>query len=183
MSMELRRERIVRRALSVALLALLVGAEASSGAPRPKAVWATVNVCDTQRYPNTMGVRGSMPGNGTRELMFMRFRAQRYDSSRKSWFPVKGKDGRPAVSRWIFTGSARAKARQAGWNFTFGNLTPGTTYVFRGVADFEWRARRWIKGRLRTVVVRTAHAKTKAGFRSTVGADPPGYSSGTCEIF
>jgi hypothetical protein len=39
-------------------------------------LWATVNVCDTERSPDAMGVRASMPGNGKPQVMFMRFTAQ-----------------------------------------------------------------------------------------------------------
>jgi hypothetical protein len=158
-------------------LALLVACTSASAAPRPADLWATVNICDTVRHPNQMGVRASMPGDGTREQMFMRFRAQFYDATKKKWFPTgNGK------SDWISAGSAHFKARQAGWTFTFKAPAPGSTFTLRGVVDFQWRIKRRSGGRLHTIIVRRAHANTKGGFESTLGADPPGYSNGICQI-
>lgn len=164
-----------------ALLAALGAAGAcsqASAAPPPKNLWATVNICDTVAHPNQMGVRASMPGNGTRERMWMRFHAQFYRPDSKKWFDVKG-----GVSDWQAVGSARVKVRQAGYTFMFNTPDPGQpAYVLRGVVDFQWRAKRRTRnGHRRTVVVRTLHANTK-GEHPADGADPRGYSSGICEI-
>ena len=37
--------------------------------------WATVNICDTAATPNGLGVRTSVPGNGTSERIFARYTA------------------------------------------------------------------------------------------------------------
>ena len=67
------------RKLSLAMLvALAAAAPAQAGHPD---LWATVNVCDTAAFPDAMGVRASMPGNGTRQRMYMRFNASWYDRS------------------------------------------------------------------------------------------------------
>ena len=147
-------------------------------APRPSDLWATVNICDTLRYPNQMGVRASMPGDGSRKRMWMRFRAQFFNASKNKWFNVKGN----ADSGWVFVGSARAASRQAGWTFSFTPPSAGSTFTLRGVVNFQWRVKRRVNGKLRTVVVRRARANTKGGHASTVGADPPGYSAGLCQI-
>jgi hypothetical protein len=123
-----------------------------------------------------MGIRASMPGNGTRQRMFMRFHAQFYDVTTKKWFNVKGINASP----WIPAGSARFKVRQAGYNFAF--APQSSPFTLRGVVDFQWRAKRRTKsGKPKIVVVRTLHANTK-GEHPAPGADPPNYSSGTCEI-
>ncbi len=58
----------------------------------------------------------------------------------------------------------------------------GAAFVLRGVVDFQWRAKRRTKsGHRKWVVLRTLHANTKGEHPSKV-ADPPGYTSGTCEI-
>jgi hypothetical protein len=125
-----------------------------------------------------MGVRASMPGNGTRQRMFMRFHAQFYNPTNKRWFDVQG----TGISDWVFAGPARFKLRQAGYTFSFMPPKNGGAFVLRGVVDFQWRAKQRTKsGHLRTVVVRTLHANTK-GEHPSDGADPPGYSSGTCMI-
>jgi hypothetical protein len=155
---------------------VLCACASASAAPPPKGLWATVNICDTPSWPNYMGVRASMPGNGTRQKMYMRFHAQFYDSTKKQWFKVKGIGASP----WLLAGSARFKTRQAGYNFSFAPRS--TPFTLRGVVDFQWREKRRTKsGKRRFVVVRTLHANTK-GEHVAPGADPPGYSSGTCEI-
>jgi len=161
-----------------ALLAAAAAASTASAAPPPRNLWATVNICDTAAHPNEMGVRASMPGDGTRERMWMRFHAQFYKAKTRQWFDVKGN----GVSPWQYVGRARVKSQQAGYTFSFAAPTGGNAFVLRGVVDFQWRAKRRTKsGRMRTVVVRTLHANTK-GEHPSNGSDPPGYSSGTCEI-
>ncbi|HEY2602250.1 MAG TPA: hypothetical protein VGI67_11890 [Thermoleophilaceae bacterium] len=169
-----------RQVVALAVVAgMLGGCASASAAPPPRGLWATVNICDTVNNPNKMGVRGSMPGDGNRhERMYMRFHAQSYDQTTKTWSEVKGVN----VSGWLLAGSARFKARQAGFTFQFNSPTAGKSFVLRGVVDFQWRERRRTKsGKLRMVVVRTLHANTK-GEHAAPGADPKGYSSGTCEI-
>ena len=169
---------VIRRAAVLAALGCVVACSSAAAAPPPKDLWATVNICDTVKYPDQMGVRASMPGDGARERMFMRFHAQFYNPVTKKWFDVKG----TAASGWVFAGPARFKARQAGYTFSFAPPQNGSAFVLRGVVDFQWRAKRRTRnGHLRTVVVRTLHANTK-GQHPSDGADPPGYTSGTCEI-
>jgi hypothetical protein len=119
------------------------GAEARSGvhaaAASSQYLWATVNRCDTASSPNQMGVRASMPGNGERQRMYMRFRAQYWDGD--AWRPVAG----VGVSRWVYAGSARYRSRQAGWTFDFDQPDAGSTYTLRGVVEYQWRAQK-VKG-------------------------------------
>ena len=167
-----------RYASLLAVLAVLAASAHAAAAPAPKNLWATVNICDTAAHPNQMGVRASMPGDGTRERMWMRFHAQFYKPKTRQWFDVKGN----GVSPWQYVGRARVRSQEAGYTFSFAPPTAGNAFVLRGVVDFQWRIKRRTRnGRLRTVVVRTLHANTK-GEHPSDGADPPGYSSGTCEI-
>jgi hypothetical protein len=155
-----------------ALAAALLGAAAAAAAPpEVKSPWATVNVCDTPSYPNTVGIRASMPGSGARgERMFMRFQVQFYRASDDSWHDV----GPAADSGFLLVGSGRSKARQAGRNFTLESPPRGASHIVRGVVTFEWRR----AGR----VIRRVVKPTRAGRRKTPGADPPGFSAATCEI-
>jgi hypothetical protein len=137
---------------------------------RPKDLWATVNVCDTTLHDNMMGVRASMPGDGARTRMYMRFIAQYYDRSRQLWSEVKGS----GVSKWIYVGSGIYARRQGGYTFAFDAPTGGKTFVLRGAVDYKWT-----KGRR---IVRTAHVITKSGHPGTKGADPEDYSASLCEI-
>jgi hypothetical protein len=161
-----------------AAAAALACSETALAAPPPADLWATVNICDTLRYPNQMGVRASMPGDGTGKRMWIRFRAQFFNAAKNQWFNVKGNGD----SGWVLAGSARYQSREAGWTFSFTPPAAGSTFTLRGVVSFQWRVRRRMNGRVKTVVVRRATENTKGGYKSTVGADPPGYSSGLCEI-
>jgi hypothetical protein len=98
-------------------------------------LWATVNICDTAQAPDSMGVRASMPGNGTRQRMFMRFSAEYWSRSRQAWTPVAG----TGVSPWVFVGSAEYARRQAGWTFHFAAPPSGVTFTMRANVEFEWR--------------------------------------------
>ncbi len=108
-------------------------ASASAATSEP---WATVNICDTEKTPNGLGVRASMPGNGRDQLMFMRFIAQYWSPSRSAWISVPG----GGTSRWVYAGSARFAARQTGWTFFFDQPPAGTTFVMRAVVEQQWRA-------------------------------------------
>ena len=69
-------------------------------------LWATINICDTEAYPNVLGVRASMPGNGTRQTMWMRFQASYYDRGTETWRWVGGSSSSP----WLKVGDARYRA-------------------------------------------------------------------------
>ena len=157
-------------ATALVLACCMTAAIPASGARRPKDLWATVNVCDTKVHDNMMGVRASMPGDGDRTKMYMRFGAQYYDRSRQLWSVVKGS----GISKWIYVGSGIYARRQAGYTFAFDPPASGKTFVLRGAVDYKW-----VKGRR---IVRTAHVVTKSGHPGTKGADPKGYSASLCEI-
>src|SRR4051812_30094908 len=131
-------------------------------------LWATVNVCDTAAAPNTVGIRGSMPGLKRTATLRMRFRVQ-YLAPDGRWLMVR----RNADSRWQKVGTRRGGRVESGWSFTFAPPKSGDV-VLRGVVYFQWRR----SGR----VVQRARKLTEDGHISTVGADPPGFSAGTCRI-
>ena len=55
-------------------------------ASRP--LWATVNICDTAKSPNALGVRTSVPGNGSNERIFARYTAQWWSGAEQKWLTV-----------------------------------------------------------------------------------------------
>src|SRR3954447_12534279 len=148
-----------------AVIALPAGATTRA----PKDLWATINICDTPVHDNIMSVRASMPGDGQRTKMYMRFAAQYYSRKNQLWSDVSGS----GVSHWRLVGSGVYARRQSGYTFAF-DPTGGETFILRGAVDFKW-----VKGRR---IVRTAHVLTKGGHANTVGADPKTYSAGLCEI-
>lgn len=171
----------MRRATLPLLAAAIVGlAPAGAAARTPRLLWATVNVCDSARSPNQMGVRGRMPGNGRRQRMYMRFRAQWWSSTSGRWLGVRGRGGR---SQWVYAGSARYEFQQAGWIFSFGAPAAGRRFLLRGLVDFQWRARRRTPHhRARWVVVKRATRVTRGGITRAQGSDPPVTSAASCTI-
>lgn len=166
----------MRIALRPLLLAIAVAggvaAPADGAGLTSRHLWATVNVCDTLKHPDTIGIRGSMPGSSNpNERMYMRFRVQYFRSSDQLWHNIS----RGADSGFVYVGSARFKARQAGQLFTFAPPAGGS-FQMRGKVTFQWRNRTGKR------VLRSASRLTTAGHRSSAGDDPAGYSSDTCVI-
>jgi len=69
-------QRAVKRLAVAALLLLALAVPASAGAALPRDLWATVHACDSPRFPDRVGVRAAMPGDGTGKRMYARFRLQ-----------------------------------------------------------------------------------------------------------
>src|SRR3954467_11569958 len=132
------------RAILVAqLIAAVAAVPAGAAGRKPPSIyespllWATVNVCDTAGQPDTIGIRGSIPGSGVRgEKMYLRFQVQYFSRSEKRWHNI----AEGADSGWVTAGSARFRARQAGWSFRFTPPSDGSSFLLRGAVTFEWRA-------------------------------------------
>ena len=157
-------ERISVTALTGALAALALIPAAAPGSTRN--LWATVNICNTNRHPYMMGVRARMPGDGTHERMFMRFTAQFRVAG--EWKRVDG--GR---SRWLYAGSALFRSQELGYTFTFDPPPAGRSYLFRGLVQMQWR----LRGR----IVHRTHVYTERG-HPTRSSDPRRFSAATCRI-
>jgi hypothetical protein len=158
----------MRRLILLALLLVPAGSAQAQTVDGSRHLWATVNICDSEQSPDTLGIRASMPGSAKRgERMYMRFRVQYFSTMDNRWhnFLAEGTD-----SDFVPVGLARFKARQSGWTFPF-TLDPGQSYELRGVVNFQWR-----KG---TKVVRRAVKRTTKGHRTAL-SEPEGYSAATC---
>jgi hypothetical protein len=153
----------MRLVLIVVLLALALPAGAAA---RETELWATVNVCDTAKQPDSIGIRASMPGTPRGARLMMRFRVQ-YRDSDGEWVDVEDAD-----SGWRTVGTARGTAAESGWSFSFAK--PDKTVLLRGVVRFRWR-----RG---DTLPRHAEVATEGGHRSSAGADPSGYSAATCAL-
>jgi hypothetical protein len=169
----MRRTTVILLLAALAAVALLPAA-AGAKKRRSRFLWATVNVCDTKRHPDRMGVRARMPGNGRkRQRMYMRFSAQFHSSS--GWRRVKH-----ARSPWYRVGSARANWKESGHNFDFTAPPAGTSYEMRGYVQYQWRAKR--KHHRGWRVVKRRQRLTRGGHPGTVEADPKGFSAAHCKI-
>jgi hypothetical protein len=147
-------------------------------------------------------VRTSVPGNGSRQRIFARYTAQWWSSAAQEWKTVGGS----GVTDWIYMGDADVSDQQAGWTFHFVEPPEGTTYVMRGVVEFQWRisrsvaAKRAAKARkVRKLrghrkhrkahkaqgrsVVRERTLLTETGMTGVEGGDPVGASKAMCLIW
>lgn len=186
------------------LLILALALPAPAAASHSGRLWATVNICDTERSPNALGVRASVPGNGSSERIYARYTAQWWSGAAQEWKIVGGS----GVTDWVYIGDADVTSRQAGWTFRFVQPPAGTTYVMRGVVEVEWRdpvaaakarkARKARKGASRAhrarkhrkarraqgrAVVRERTLLTKTGMHGVEGGDPAGTSKAMCLIW
>jgi hypothetical protein len=154
----------MRIALPLVLLACLLAPSAALA--RDVDTWATVNVCDTAKQPDTIGIRASMSGAPKGVRLSMRFRVQ-YQAADGTWADVEDAD-----SGWRVLGTAKGVPAESGWSFSFARPTNSVT--LRGVVRYRWR-----KG---DTLPRTAEVVTEGGHRSSAGADPAGYSAANCEL-
>jgi hypothetical protein len=158
------------RALLAALLALAAIPSAAAAVPAAATTddgpWATVNVCDTAKHPDAIGIRASAPGTPRGVRFAMRFRVQ-FRTSDGGWADVPG-----ANSGWRDLGPGTGDPVQSGWSFTFAD--PRAPVTLRGMVRFRWRRSH--------APARFGQQATTAGHRSSAGADPPGYSAATCTL-
>jgi hypothetical protein len=159
----------------VAGLAAAASPQGSSAAVRrsvlqSRLLWATIDVCSPADQPDTVGIRGSMPGDGhAHDGMYMSFRLQ-YESgsgATASWSNLSG-----GASGFISVGGG-GSARQAGRSFTL-VPAPGRHSTLRAVVTFEWRR----DGK----VMRSTERTTTAPHKSETGADPKNYTAASCTI-
>ena len=136
-----------------------------------KDLWATINVCDRPKEPNTIGIRGSMPGLGDRSSRLqMRFVVQFKSKTDGKWHAA----GDSADSGFKTVGRTLRQVVESGQNFTFMPPTDGGSHLLRGEVRFRWIRHARIVARQRRF--------SEPGHRSTAGADPKGYSAAECEI-
>jgi len=134
-------------------------------------LWATIDVCSPSDQPNTVGVRGSMPGDGhPKDAMYMRFQLQYLEANGSTWIDLAhGGD-----SGFIAVGTGKT-ARQGGTSFQLMPVTTGKpAYTIRGLVTFQWRH----GARILHEVTRM----TSAAHKSVADADPAGYSAAQCML-
>jgi hypothetical protein len=133
-------------------------------------LWATIDVCNPSDQPNTVGVRGSMPGDEhSKDEMYMRFRLQYLDASTKLWVDLAN----GAESGFVAVGAAKS-ARQTGRSFQLVPVAGKPAVELRGVVSFQWRHG--------ANVEYTVSRPTTAGHDSLAGADPKGFSAAECSL-
>ena len=133
-------------------------------------LWATIDVCNASDQPDTVGIRGSIPGDHKpHEEMYMRFRLQYLDSSTQQWIDLPN----GAESGYVAVGAAKS-ARQTGRSFQLVPVAGKPAVTLRGVVSFQWRHG--------STVEYTVSRPTTAGHDSLAGADPKGFSAAECPL-
>jgi hypothetical protein len=137
---------------------------AIAGARRSPDLWATVNICNSPRYRNVIGVRGQMPGLGFTSRMTMVFRIDYWSSSSHSFKVTPHTETRVDVAR------ASGGSHQTGIRFTF---RPAAG-LLRGEVTFQWRVGRRLVGQV-TRTTSPGHARADFG-------DPKGFTASQCML-
>lgn len=127
-------------------------------------LWATVNICNSARYPNVMGVRGEMPALGFPVRLRMVFEVDYWQ------YPNHGFHRLPGVGTPVDLGEFSRGVYQARVRFQF---RPHTG-LLRGRILYQWLVGRRIIGRLDRVT-RIDHTGADYG-------DPRGFSDWKCVI-
>jgi hypothetical protein len=133
-------------------------------ARRARTLWATVNICDTKRFPDVIGVRAQMPTLGLGERLSMAFRIDYWATASRSFLPV------PNTKRTVSLGSSRTGLHQGGWWYRFAPHAG----LLRGSVTFAWT----LGGR----VIGRAQRTTTAGHGLADFGDPAHYSTAACTI-
>jgi hypothetical protein len=164
------------RASTVAVLLALVALPGAASARGPSAaairaavrsaessklLWATVNICNTKRHPDTIGIRGQAPSLPFASAMSMRIGVDYWNGTK--FAPD------PHAIKVLQLGDPVNRLIQSGANFTF-----HPPVVLSGTIEFEWKLAGKVIGR--------ATRLTGHGDKHVAGGDPPGYSTATCRI-
>jgi hypothetical protein len=139
-------------------------ASALRKAERSKQLWATVNICDTHRHPDTIGVRSQVPALGFPTSISISLGVQFWSAADKRFESV------PGVRKVIRLAPLSRGIHQRGVTFRFG---PHAGRL-RGTARFAWSRRGRVLGR--------TEQHTTRGHRDADFGDPPKFSAATCTI-
>jgi len=133
-------------------------------AERSRYLWATVNVCNTKRHPDAIGIRAQMPALGFATTLEMDFQVDQRSAQSASFRPVSG------AKRAVSVGSVKRGLQQDGVTFQF----PANAGALRGTVKFEWKLGHRVLGHSSRVTTR--------GHPSANFGDPPRFSASGCVI-
>ncbi len=126
-------------------------------------VWATVNICNTKRNRDVIGIRGQMPALGFQSVLVMDVQVYYLNSQTKKYLPD------PGVKEHVVLGSATNALHQDGASF---RIVPPAN--LEGRIDFSWE--------LAGKVIGSTNRMTVRGVKRVQFADPRGHSAATCVI-
>jgi hypothetical protein len=132
-------------------------------AEQSSALWATVNICNTRRYPGRLGIRGQMPSLGFAASLSMDIQVEYLNAANRRFRPV------PGANRAIgFTATTGLNQEGANWRFTPHTGTLSATITF------TWTL-------ARKVLARATRAAT-AGHPDADFGDPAHFSAAQCKM-
>ena len=138
--------------------------KAVNGAKRSRQLWATINICNTRRHPDTVGIRGQVPALGFSSSISIAISLDFWNAQTKRFKPD------PGTKRLISLGSPSRGVHQQGVTFRF-DPHAGR---FRGSATFIWRRGGKLLGETDRV--------TTGGHHNADFGDPHKFSAATCTI-
>jgi hypothetical protein len=134
-----------------------------AGHERSTGLWATVNICNTRRHPDTIGIRAQMPALGFATTMEMVVTLGYYTTKTASFKPLA------TSSTSLKLGQASTGYHQDGVTFT---IKPPA--MLNATVQFTWS--------IGSKVLGTTTRTTVSGRKGVQQGDPPGYSSDICRI-
>lgn len=142
-------------------------ARAVSTAEHSKSLWATVNICNSRRHPDVLGVRGQMPTLGFSAQLTMRIQLNYWSTTAKAFKPITSPNA--VATRRL--GSLTTGLQQDGAEFRFGKTATG---LYNATVTFTWTRSGKVLGRVKRTTTAKHH---DADFGS-----PPHYSAAKCLI-
>jgi hypothetical protein len=141
-------------------------ARAVRSAEQSRSLWATVNICDTRKYSNDLGVRGQMPTLGFAASMFMVVQVDFWSRAQHRFLPIQSNLATTRLS----LGTNASGLQQDGAVFPFsahtGLLNATVTFI-------------WTRG---GKVIGQTVRRTTAGHTDARHGSPPRYSAAQCRI-
>jgi hypothetical protein len=131
-----------------------------------KALWATINICNSRRYKDSVGVRGQMPTLGFPANLSMRIQTESWAPKTKRFVPITFS----TAVRTVSLGQWSKNLQQAGAVFPFDPHSG----LLSATVTFTWTRNRTVLGHVTKPVT--------AGHRDADYASPPHYSAAQCRI-
>jgi hypothetical protein len=139
--------------------------KAVTQAERSKSLWATVNICNSARYPDTIGVRGQMPSLGFPAWLSMKIQLDYYSTASRQFVPLPGGGGTHTTR----LGRSSSKLQQGGATWIF-----NMPVLLNATITFVWKR----EGKLLGETSQT----TVAGHPNAQFGSPQHYSAKQCRL-
>jgi hypothetical protein len=141
-------------------------ARAVRRAEQSRSLWATVNICDSRKYRNDLGVRGQMPALGFSSTLYMVVQVNYWSQTQQRFLPIQSNLATTRLS----LGSSANGLQQDGAVFPFSAHTGLLDATFTFI---------WSRG---GKVIGQTVRRTTAGHNDADHGSPPHYSAARCRI-